>query len=103
MNFAEVGIPLFVAGELHFGAINSARRDHNLLLLDKAVAKFPVIFPDAATIPIYASIRHGLRVKGRPIPENDVWIAALAGRHDIPVITRDAHFQSIDGLRLETW
>lgn len=40
----------------------------------------------------------GLRRKGKPIPANDMWIAASAREHGLMVLTRDAHFRDIDGL-----
>jgi tRNA(fMet)-specific endonuclease VapC len=51
----------------------------------------------------YAQIRHVLRVKGRPIPENDIWIAAVAIQYGLILLTRDAHFQAVDGLSLKSW
>jgi len=44
-----------------------------------------------------------LRLKGRPIPENDLWIAAMALEHDLVLATRDAHFGEIDNLKVEMW
>jgi tRNA(fMet)-specific endonuclease VapC len=46
---------------------------------------------------------HGNHIKGRPIPENDLWIAAIALEHDLIVATRDAHFGEIDNLKVEMW
>ena len=47
----------------------------------------------------YALIYVGLRRKGQPIPTNDLWIAASALEHSAALLTRDAHFAQIDGLR----
>jgi tRNA(fMet)-specific endonuclease VapC len=44
-----------------------------------------------------------LRLKGRPIPENDVWIAAIALQHDLTLITRDMHFGEIENLKTAVW
>ncbi|HEY4572503.1 MAG TPA: PIN domain-containing protein [Thermoanaerobaculia bacterium] len=41
--------------------------------------------------------------KGRPIPENDIWIAASARQHGLTLATRDGHFDDVDGLITETW
>jgi len=51
----------------------------------------------------YARLRVGLRESGQPIPANDTWIAALAFEHGLPVLTRDAHFQSVAGLKVRVW
>ena len=52
---------------------------------------------------MYAKIRYQLRVKGKPMPENDVWIAAAAMEHDLPLLTRDAHFRNVNGLEVLGW
>jgi tRNA(fMet)-specific endonuclease VapC len=62
-----------------------------------------VLGVDETTAEVYARIREELRVKGRPIPENDVWIAALALQHEQPVVSRDEHFDSIRGLARVGW
>lgn len=48
-------------------------------------------------------IKSRLRKKGRPIPENDIWIAATAQEHALVLVTRDPHFQEIEDLRVESW
>lgn len=44
-----------------------------------------------------------LRLKGRPLPENDVWIAALAMQYALTLVTRDAHFQEVENLQTVAW
>ena len=68
------------------------------------------IDPDSIVLPVeeatagrYAEVRDELRAKGRPIPENDVWIAALARQHGLPVVTHDDHFEHVEGLRRLVW
>ena len=53
----------------------------------------------AQTADSYALIYMGLRRKGQPIPTNDLWIAAITLEHGAALLTRDAHFSKIDGLR----
>lgn len=53
----------------------------------------------ALTADSYALVYASLRRKGQPIPTNDLWIAACALEHGAAVLTRDAHFAAIDGLR----
>jgi tRNA(fMet)-specific endonuclease VapC len=48
-------------------------------------------------------VKNVLRLKGRPIPENDLWITAIALEHDLAVATQDAHFEEIDNLKVERW
>ncbi len=58
---------------------------------------------DEETADTYAQVRAELRRAGRPIPENDVWIAALARQHGQEVVSRDGHFDSVEGLRRISW
>ena len=51
----------------------------------------------------YAEIRFELKQKGTPIPANDLWIAALARQHDLPILSRDQHFDRVAGLRRIGW
>jgi tRNA(fMet)-specific endonuclease VapC len=62
-----------------------------------------LIAPDRATAVIYGRIQSDLRRRGRPIPTNDVWIAALAIQHGYTLVTRDNHFQEVDGLNAISW
>ena len=56
-----------------------------------------------ATARRYGTIKNELRRKGRPIPENDIWIAATAIEHALVLVTRDDHFRETDGLEIEAW
>jgi predicted nucleic acid-binding protein len=53
-----------------------------------------------ATADLYALVYAALRRKGRPIPTNDLWIAASSLEHGAALLSLDAHFQAIDGLRV---
>jgi tRNA(fMet)-specific endonuclease VapC len=44
-----------------------------------------------------------LRLKGRPLPENDVWIGAITIQYDLILVTRDAHFNEVENLQFVTW
>ena len=96
-------VPVPVVGELDYGARNSARSADNLARLERFIDKVQILPPDLDTARLYGQIRRGLRLKGRPLPENDVWIAALACQHDLTLVSRDAHFNEIGGLKLESW
>ena len=53
----------------------------------------------SATADTYADIRLELKRLGTPIPPNDVWVAALARQHDLPVLTNDSHFDLVDQIK----
>jgi tRNA(fMet)-specific endonuclease VapC len=62
-----------------------------------------VLYIDEETTFSYGAIKTALRKKGKPIPENDIWIAAIVLRHNLTVVTRDKHFKEIDGLVIKHW
>ena len=48
-------------------------------------------------------IKDRLRRNGRPIPNNDIWIAAIAMQNDLILVTRDSHFDEVESLQTERW
>ena len=89
-----------VIGELHDGFFGGSRYDENREILDRFITK-----PRTMCVPIteytsewFAEIKQGLRKKGRPIPINDVWIAASCMEHGAQLLTLDEHFSEIGGL-----
>lgn len=100
---AELIIPAPVVGELYFGAYKSGRVEHNIAQLEKFLVQNEVLICDAETGNWYGQIKLLLKTKGRPIPENDIWIAAIALQHGLNLVTRDAHFDVVDNLVTESW
>jgi tRNA(fMet)-specific endonuclease VapC len=100
---SEVFIPSIAVGELYYGAWKSQRRRENIALVDKLVAGSVVLGCNAETALCYGEVKNALRLKGRPIPEDDLGIAAIALEHDLVVATRDTHFGEIDNLKMEMW
>ena len=90
-----------VLGELRYGALASSRVQENLTRLNWFSSTVPVLPCDSETALHYSAIRFGLRRKGRPIPENDIWVAAIARQHGLTLLTRDAHFSQIQDLDVE--
>lgn len=98
----EVFVPCIVLGELYFGASKSSQAKQNIVRIDEFAIDNAVLGCDAETARIYGEIKATLRKKGRPIPENDIWVSAIAHQHRLTLITRDVHFEEIDGLRVES-
>ncbi|MEP7200567.1 MAG: type II toxin-antitoxin system VapC family toxin [Chloroflexota bacterium] len=96
-------ISSIVLGELYFGAVNSGRVAENLARIQQFKEQSAVLNCDSDTARQYADVRLALRKKGRPIPENDIWIAASALQHGLTLVTRDRHFNEIAGLQIEVW
>ena len=99
----EPHLPVIVIGEYRYG-LRRSRSHRRLETLLETLIRDSVVLPvDEETARCYAEVRDELRARGRPIPENDVWIAALARQHGLPVITRDEHFDHVDGLSRLPW
>ena len=96
-------VPSIVLGELYFGAQKSGRVEANMRRVDDLAASEAILDCDAQTARFYAIIKNQLRLKGKPIPENDMWFAAVALRYDLTLVTRDAHFGNVENLRTERW
>jgi len=96
-------VPVIVLGEYRYG-IKGSRSSAKLdLLLDHLESESDVLHVDPITARTYAEIRRELKTAGRPIPENDIWIAALARQHDLPVVSRDSHFDHVKKLTRVDW
>lgn len=96
-------LPVIVIGEYRYGLVRSHYRRSLGLLFDSLVRESIVLQIDETTAHTYAEVRDELREKGRPLPENDVWIAALARQHEEPVVSRDRHFDAVQRLRRVDW
>ena len=99
----EVFLPSVVLGELHYGAASSGRSEANAARIEDFAASCTVLSIDAPTARRYGQVKGRLKARGRPIPENDVWIAACALEHGLVVVTRDRHFDEVEGLTSEAW
>ena len=99
----SVFVPIPALGELHYGVLCARHPAWSLAQLESFMAYLDVLPCDEETARHYAHIRDGLRTRGRPIPENDMWIAALARQHGLTVATRDRHFSEISGLPTIFW
>jgi tRNA(fMet)-specific endonuclease VapC len=99
----EVFLPTVAIGELCYGAKKSGRPEENLARIDELVVSSTVLGCDVNTARQYGEVKHKLRLKGRPLPENDIWIAALALQHGLILVTRDAHFQEVEDLQTVAW
>ena len=96
----EIWVPLFVLAEIKAGFHGGAQQHRNEILLQKLLAKptVGVLLPGRETAEHYARLFVQLKRAGTPVPDNDLWIAALALEHDLVLITRDRHFQRIPQL-----
>ena len=99
----EIFIPSIVVGELYFGAHKSHKVQENIARIEEFAENNAILPCDMDTAKQYGEIKHRLKVNGRPIPENDIWIAALAMQYSLTLAPNDAHFSEIENLQTETW
>lgn len=92
-----------VFGEYRFGLLRSTKRSQSEAILKDLESTFEVLPITGITSRLYAQLRQDLRSKGRPIPANDLWIAAQALEHRLPLLTLDRHFKQVEGLVIVTW
>jgi tRNA(fMet)-specific endonuclease VapC len=100
---SEVAIPAIVLGEYRYGIRRSRERVRYERWLTEYLAGYRVLGVDQATAERYAEIREELEQIGRPIPANDLWIAALVRQHALPLLSRDQHFDAVPGLKRVGW
>lgn len=100
-GFTEIFLPVPVVGELRFGAVQSKRAAENLRRIDELITRSQVLDIRLATTEVYARLRLALKQKGKPIPENDLWIAAICVEYALPLATNDGHFAEVEELSLD--
>jgi predicted nucleic acid-binding protein len=99
----EVWLPLMVLAEIKAGFYGGAEPARNEALLQRFLSQRTVgiLLPGRETAEHYARLFVQLKRAGTPVPDNDLWIAALALEHDLALISRDKHFRRIPQLVLE--
>lgn len=102
-NTAEVFVPCMAIGELYFGAYKSVKIQENLARIDEFAINNTVLPCNTKTAKRYGDIKNRLKDKGQPIPENDIWIAAIAQQYALTLVTKDPHFDAIENLKVEKW
>ena len=99
----DIFVPSIVIGELYYGAQGSGRVKQNVAHVDNFVVVNRILACNSKTSETYGLVKSALKKKGRPIPDNDIWIAAITLQHNLTLVTRDAHFNEVDGLQIEIW
>ncbi len=99
----HLALPVIALGEYRFGIMASRHRKVYEAGLAENLPLFDVLSVDYNTAIHYATLRHDMKRLGRPVPENDLWIGALALQHRQPLLSRDAHFQTMPGVQAVPW
>ena len=99
----QLSIPVIVLGEYRHGIAQSRNRASYENWLTALLQDCTVLDVNEATTQDYADIILELKRKGKPIPSNDVWIAALCRQHAFPLLSRDRHFDCVAGVKRIEW
>lgn len=96
----EIGIPVVVIGELLFGIFNGSRQAESQEVLRKFVSRdrVQILHITTETARLFGEIATELKKAGKPIQQNDIWIAALCKQHGYTLLTPDGGFSHIVGL-----
>jgi predicted nucleic acid-binding protein len=106
LRFSEaVVVNPVVLGELASGFLGGSRATENRRLLERflASARVQVAVIDRETAERYAVIQSWLRRHGKPIPSNDIWIAATAMQHGLQLVTTDDHFAQLPQIVVDLY
>ena len=99
----SLAVPVIVLGEYRLGIAQSRYRKDYENWLREWIAAVKVLDVDERTTHHYAAIGLELKGMGKPIPTNDLWIAALCRQHSLALLSRDRHFDVVAGLRRIDW
>lgn len=99
----SLAVPVIVLGEYRIGIAQSRQRADYEGWLREWIAAVTVLDVDELTTHSYSEIALELRKIGKPIPTNDLWIAALCRQHSLPLVSRDQHFDIVSRLRRLDW
>jgi len=102
-NAEYIAVPVIVLGEYRLGIAQSRHRATYEKWLQDLIADVMVLDIDERTTHHYAAIGQELKKLGKPIPANDLWIAALCRQHRLPLLSRDQHFDAVPGLQRFDW
>lgn len=102
-NARRIAIPVIAIGEYRHGIARSRFVDRYQQWLDTFLDASPILDVTNETSYHYAAIHSELSQVGRPIPVNDLWIAALCRQHNSPLLSRDKHFDLVRDLKRIEW
>ena len=99
-NHEVIYMPITVLGELYLGAYRSLNIQKKLEEIKTFLKSCSLLDSNNNTADNYGAIKSRLLNLGKPIPENDIWIAAISIQYDLPLYTFDNHFKEIEGIKL---
>lgn len=102
-SYEELYLPGTALAELYYGAFKSDRAPRHLDQIAEFLTSAEILMADEETSMNYGKIAAKLAVAGTPIPQNDIWMAALSVQSGLPLATMDRHFEHVEGLNVLFW
>ena len=99
----RIAVPVIVLGEYRLGIAQSRHKAQYENWLAGWIGTVSVLDIEDETTHHYAAVALELKRRGKPIPTNDLWIAALCRQHRLPVLSRDRHFDLVPGIQRIGW
>ena len=98
----EIILPSIVLGEIYYGIFRGTKKAENTKNLDGFLAspRVSIMHSDDKTAVSFGEIAAELANAGKPMQQNDIWIAALCKDLGKPLLTYDKGFENIIGLKL---
>lgn len=93
-------LPHTALAELYYGAFRASDVEQKVRQVGAFRESVEILFADDFTAQIYGRVAARLAEAGTPIPQNDIWIAASALQHGLPLATSDRHFERVAGLQV---
>jgi len=99
----QIAVPVIVVGEYRYGVAQSRHVARYRRWLDGLLSDCTVLDVTEPTTHYYSAIDVELRRAGKPIPTNDLWIAALCRQYRLPLLSQDRHFDAVSGIQRIAW
>lgn len=96
----NIYVPITVVGELYYGAYLSKKTEIHIDKINVFLKKVNILQIDEDTAKVYGETKLKLKLRGKPIPENDIWIASITIQHNLELLSNDKHFKYIEDLKV---
>ena len=104
LSVGEVGMSTITYGELMFGCHKSKHSKKTKTMIEKLAGLIPALPIPIEAGNIYGEIRTKLEEVGKPIGNNDLWIAAHAMSMNLTLVSNNLkEFSRIKKLKLDNW
>lgn len=100
----ELYISVITAAELFYGAYGARETSRRVEEVKRFLADVDVLGLDLGGAEIYGRLKAELKTRGQLIPDNDLYIASVAVRHGLILLTGNTrHYERLPDLRVENW